>query len=437
MTAARSSVIRPLATLAGLKQAFPSTLLTQQLSIRYPIIQAPMSPLTSCNLVSAVSQAGGMGSLAAARMQPKQLKEEINNIRMRLRNGEPFAVNLFIPKEDGVQHSDQDEQHIRNVLNKVHQSLYGKNEQARSRPVQVPNALDSLARSSSSNRLYEQQIEVILSSRVPVFSWTFGIPSKSILEECNRCGIYTIGTATTPSEALALADTQLVNAIVIQGSEAGGHRGTFLTSDAETSNVSTIGLMSLLSLCRPLVSAQIPLIAAGGIMSGSHLITALLLGASGVQMGTAFLTTNESTLIPSAYKKLLLSHKSVFANTGNNFNPQETKGDDNNNSVQLLDMPSKLPDIYHPTALTRAFSGRPARGIYNQMMAEFADIQAHVLPWEVQASVVQPYAKAAAEKGDLRFMQLWAGQAYPFCQEISCNELITNIIQQGNIILDK
>ena len=405
-------------TLGKLRYALSQGLRAEHLSLRYPIIQAPMSPITSPSLVAAVSAVGALGSLAGARMSPAQLKQDI--ARIRTLTSQPFAVNLFVPKE-APSYSAEDVQQIAIVMKKVHRSVHREDTDnvLPSLPDPSTSALSSSSSSdwaSSARSRFEQQVDVLLADRVPVFSWTFGIPSVDILQECKRNGIFTVGTATSPLEAWTLATTPHVDAIVVQGSEAGGHRGSFLTTD-NTSADHAIGLMSLLPLVREVVPQHVLLIAAGGIMDGRSMIAAMLLGAHAVQMGTAFLTCTESSMISAAHKELLLRSYSLRTSQ--------------RSAAEIVSLRHSLAESYLPTVLTRVFSGRPARGVHNQMIDAFKDVQRHLLPWDVQSSVVQPYAKAAADKKQTAFMQVWAGQAYPFCRERTAGQLIESVMEEA------
>lgn len=392
-----------LRTVHSLTRSFPTTALTRLLNITRPIIQAPMSPISPPSLVAATSNAGGLGSIAAARMTPDQMTAEIADVR-RLTT-RPFAVNLFVPK-DGGPYTDQQVQQVRQLLaTRVHPHMQSTDSHSLPPPPPPVWSVDAFRQSTAR---FERQVEAMLAANTAVFSWTFGIPSLDILQQCKRRGVVTLGTATTPVEAAALLATRLVDGIVVQGAEAGGHRGTFSTSDADTIQRSTIGLFALLPLIRQLDSS-IPLIAAGGVMRGSQLAAALLLGADGAQCGTRFLTAAEATLTPAAHRTLLLEA-----------GEQLTAGQ------------------YRDTLLTRSFSGRAARGFYNDMVEVFDEQSApHCpLPWEVQSSQVQPYVRAAVRCGDSRWMQMWAGQAYPMCDDKSASDIVDEMVEEAKAVLE-
>jgi nitronate monooxygenase len=274
------------------------------LNLTYPIIQAGMAGgATTPNLVASVSNTGALGTLGAGYMSPNQIRTAIHLIREQTTN--PFAVNLFIP-EPAQELPDQKQiNHMNQILNTYRKQL------------NIPESPHVTEFSES----FEEQLVAVIEEKVPILSFTFGIPSPSVIQELKRHHIILIGTATTVGEAITL-EQQGIDMIVAQGSEAGGHRGSFIKDHTQ----SMIGTMALVPQIVDRVS--LPVIAAGGIMDGRGMAAALALGASGVQMGTAFLTCEESGAHPS-YKEALLN-----------------SGDDQ-------------------TAITLAFSGKAARGLNN------------------------------------------------------------------------
>ena len=374
---------------------FPKTLFTRLFNIQYPLIQAPMSPLTTPELVANVSNAGGMGTIAAARMTGEQLKHEIHQVRSL--TNKPFGVNLFIPPPQ----SDLSPQTIDSVRRQLKQLINEKN------LMNCNIDIDALPVKPSAD-LFPEQIEVILQEKIPALSFTFGYLSDHIVQKCKQLGIRLIGTATTAREAVFLKEKGC-DAICLQGSEAGGHRGSFLTTDAETIEKSTIGLQSLLSQTAQFIDpTSYPLIAAGGIMDGYGLASAIISGASAVQMGTRFLTCDESVkLVPEAHRKLLLDAK------------QDVKK-------------------VHPTVLTRAYTGKPARGIRTAITDNFhpsEDQAKPILPWQIQSQLVLPLCRFAAETKQTDFMQLWAGQNYARCTNQSAATIVNEILEQARDIL--
>jgi nitronate monooxygenase len=202
-----------------------------------------------------------------------------------------------------------------------------------------------------------------------------------------------IGTATTVEEALALEQGG-VDAIVTQGSEAGGHRSTF-------SGPFDTGMVGILALVPQVVDAvTVPVIASGGIMDGRGIAAALALGASAVQMGTAFLTCDEAG-IPNTYKDAILRARE-----------QETR-------------------------LTRAFSGRPARGIVNRFMTEIerADAPAAILPFPLQNALTRPLRNAAARQGRVDYLSLWAGQGVRLARRQPAATLIARLAHETETVV--
>jgi nitronate monooxygenase len=345
--------------------------LTEKLGIDYPIIQGPLGGLSSQRLTAGVSNFGGLGSFGALSLSPDEIKNVISQIRSL--TSKPFAMNLWVSMEDdGVRSSDEA------AFNRSLAPLasYFAELQA-PRPQYKPSA---------PNR-FEDQARILLDEKVPVFSFIFGIPPKEILDECRAKGIVTIGTATTPDEAVALEEAQ-VDAIVASGFEAGGHRGSFLRA-AEDSVTGTISLVP-----RIVDVVDVPVIAAGGIADARGVIAALVLGAEAVQMGTAFLTCEESGA-SRIHRETLLQRKAEF------------------------------------TGLTRAFTGRLARGIRNRLMSELEQERAEILPYPLQRMLVRNLSIAAEAAGRADLMPLWAGQSANLstCTEVSVflNSLVEEV----------
>lgn len=233
------------------------TALARQLGVRLPVVQAPMAGgWTTPPLVARVCEAGGLGSIAGAMLSPDALRDQIRTVRAM--TDAPFAVNLFAPLPPP---SDR-----------------GLTEWARLIGVPVPMMPGSGIR-------FRDQLAVVIDQRVPVLSFTFGLPPLDGVD------CFTIGTATSVAEALTLAGAG-VDAVVAQGYEAGGHRGTFLAPADGSGRPEPLGTMALVP--QVVDAVHIPVIAAGGIMDGRGIAAALLLGAQGVQLGTAFLRTDEA-----------------------------------------------------------------------------------------------------------------------------------------------
>jgi nitronate monooxygenase len=339
--------------------------LLKRLGVELPVILAPMGggPCTP-ELIAAVSNAGGLGSLAAAYLTPTEIAESIR--RVRALTDRPFNVNLFAGGY--AEESSVDPAPMLALLADVHRSL----------GLPAPTA-PPLERNP-----FPKQLEAVLEERPAVFSFTFGIPDADALRRLRSRGIAIIGTATTVNEARLLKDAG-VDAVVAQGSEAGAHRGTF-AAPFEAAMVPT------LELVRGIVAIA-PVIASGGIMDGRDLALMMANGASAAQLGTAFLTCPESGAA-EAYKQALLAASS------------------------------------DTTVITRAFSGRPARGLANAFMARVEGQEDSILPFPLQNSLTRPMRAAAAKKGDAGFLSLWAGQGVTRCRPIPAAQLVARLMEE-------
>lgn len=344
--------------------------LIEKIGIQYPIIQAPMAGgATTPALVAAVSNAGGLGSLGAGYMTAFDMREAIRKIR-KLTN-KVFAVNLFVPEEH-----DASKKQMQMACKDVEQACIELN-------LKIKSVLESYA------PLFEEQMQVILEEKVPVFSFTFGLPDSTWIEKLKSNSTVLIGTATTLPEAYMLEEND-IDIIVAQGSEAGGHRGTFLDKEEDA-------LINLSDLIPELVKqTRTPIVAAGGIMNGSDIVKAAVLGAVGVQMGTAFLTCSESG-IHQKYKDTLLAQEK-----------------DN-------------------TTLTRSFSGKLARGIRNKFIDRMNSTPDNILKYPIQNAVTKPMRSKAAEIGATDFMSMWAGQSVQGCREMGAAELVSQLMDEANI----
>ncbi|HEX8819135.1 MAG TPA: nitronate monooxygenase [Archangium sp.] len=337
------------------------------LGIKHPIIQAPMAGggITTPELVAAVSNAGGLGSIGAAYMKP----EEIVQLARRVREltDRPYAINLFAPQPPP---GDVDPSRMLALLARYHQEL--------GLPPPTPPA--------SPFPSFEEQVDAIVESGARAFSFTLGIPPDAVLERLRARRVVLMGTATTVREAKLLEEAR-VDIIVAQGSEAGGHRGTF----AEPFEAGMVGTLALVP--QVVDAVRIPVVASGGIMDGRGVAAARVLGASGAQLGTAFLTCPESGAAP-AYKAAIRAARD--------------------------DM----------TVVTRALSGRPARGLANTLTEELKDLEV-LLPYPLQHSATSPLRGAAAAQGDPRFMTLWSGQAAALSRAIPAAELVRELVEES------
>jgi nitronate monooxygenase len=347
--------------------------LCSKLGIDHPIIQAPMAGSTTPELVAAVSNAGGLGMLGAANMTPSQITDAIAAIRAL--TDKPFGVNLFAGGRDDAR--EVDPAGISEVLSTLHAEL----------GLPAPEAPEF------GSDPFPAQLQAVLESNVLVFSFTFGIPEPDVITALHDQGVTIMGTATTVEEARQLVSAG-AHAVVAQGSEAGGHRGTF----AGPFDEAMVGTMALVP--QVVDAVPVPVIASGGIMDGRGIVAALALGASAVQMGTAFLTTAEAGA-PDAYKRAIRATSS------------------------------------EQTTLTRAFSGRPARGITNEFIQAWRGREQDILPFPLQNAATRPLRNAASAANDARYLSMWAGQGAAMAQDLSAGELVHRLVEEADKICSR
>jgi nitronate monooxygenase len=343
---------------------------TSKLEIEYPIVQGPLGGLSSQRLTAAVSNFGGLGSFGAHGLTPEAIKDVIAEIRAL--TSKPFAMNLWVSREDvGAQTSDE------SAFNRSLASLAAHlADLGAPRPAYKPY----------SPIRFEDQARVLLDAKVPAFSFIFGIPPREILEESRAKGIVTIGTATTPDEAVALQEAG-VDVIVASGFEAGGHRGSFLRA-AEDSLTGTLSLVP-----QVVDVVDVPVIAAGGIADARGVVAALAIGAEGVQMGTAFLACVESGASP-LHREALRGRKAGH------------------------------------TALTKGFTGRLARGIHNRLMEELNRPGTEILPYPLQRGLVRNLTIPAEAAGRSDLLPLWAGQSANLSTNSDASAFLNSLIRE-------
>lgn len=337
---------------------------TDALGIVHPIIQAPMAGgTTTPALVAAVAEAGGLGSIGAGYLSPAAVTEAIAETRAR--TARPFAVNLFIPQPFTADAARIDRAN-------GHLDAF-RAELGLSRP-------DTPARYAPD---FEDQFEAVIEAGVPVFSFTFGALDAARIQRLQAAGTCVVGTATTVVEARHLEATG-VDMIVAQGAEAGGHRGTFLGDAAD-------GLVGTMALVPQVVDAvSIPVIASGGIMDGRGMAAARILGAEAVQMGSAFLACDESGAKPA--------HKQAVLVAGDT-----------------------------PTAVTRAFSGKPARGLRNRFIDTLGPFEHELPDYPVQNAWTKDIRATAGARDRPEFMSLWAGQAAGMARAEGAGALVARL----------
>ncbi len=326
----------------------PSQQFCAQLGLRVPLVQAPMAGVSTPSLAAAVSNAGGLGSLAVGAVSAEATAALIHEVRAQ--TSAPFNVNVFAHQPE---HRDPEHEQQWLAFLAPYFAEFG---------APVPEHLTTPYRTIGED---PEKQEVLLRARLPVVSFHFGLPDRAFLQALQQEGSLVLACVTTVAEAQQ-AEALGVDLLVAQGAEAGGHRGHFSADQDEQ-----IGTLALVPQVAQAV--RIPVIAAGGIANGRSLAAALILGAAGAQVGTAFIACPESSA-SAAHREALRS-----------------------------------PAAQH-TALTRAFSGRSARGLVNRFVQE---AQAGPLPpgYPEAYSVGKALAAAAAQQGDFAFSAFWAGQA--------------------------
>lgn len=349
-----------------------------RLGIEHPIIQGPFGGgLSSTQLTVAVSEAGGMGSFGVHHLSP----DDIGQIGRELhgQTKKPFALNLWVSNHDEGVAPLTSAEYARAI--EMFQPYY------RQLNIEPPLQPERFGYS------FEEQIEAVLSAKPAAFSFVYGIPSENILEECRRRNIVTIGTITTIDEAIAMENAG-VDLIVATGFEAGGHRVSFLRSSEE----SLTGSFALI----PTVTAtvKIPVIAAGGIANARGIAAAMILGAQGVQIGTAFLACNESNA-SDIHRTKLFSDDAKY------------------------------------TVLTHAFSGRLARGIRNGFTDEWQKKNLQTLPYPIQSWFTNSFKLSAINQQRSDMMSLWASQITPLLKHKQARELFDELVQDTNIIFNR
>ncbi len=341
------------------------TSLTERLGLANPIIQAPMAGGGDTPaLAAAVSEAGGLGSIGGAYMAPTQLAETLKAVREKTRR--PFAANLFAPLPAPAMPKD----YAADI--------------ARLAPYYAELGLPPPSPPVAPNYGFADQLGAVLDSGAAVFSFAFAPVPRDAIDAAKARGMVVLGTATTVAEAAVLVDLG-VDVVVAQGSEAGGHRGSF----AQPFEAAMIGTMALVP--QVVDAVRVPVIASGGIMDGRGIAAALALGASAVQMGTAFLTCEEAG-ISDAYKQAILDTAA------------------------------------HETCITRAFSGRPARGIVNRVMKEIGDQDVPGFP--LQNALTRPLRTEAGKRGRTEFLSLWAGQGLGLARRQSAAALMKRLVEE-------
>jgi nitronate monooxygenase len=354
-----------------------STPFTARFGRRYPIVQGPMGGGASTpELVAAVSNAGGLGSLGCYHLEPAAIRKAAEDIRQR--TAEPFALNLWIPRAQEDPGSLSTAEPGRAL--------------ARLQPYRDELGLPPLVEAPAPTvQDFERQFEAVLEAKPAIFSFIFGLLPETMTAEARRRGIALVGVATTVDEAEALEATG-ADFVCASGLEAGGHRGSFLRP-AEQS------LTGTLSLIPQVVSAvRVPVLAAGGIADGRGVAAVLALGAAAAQIGTAFLLCHES-------------------------------GASDRHRAALAD-----PARARRTALTRAYTGRLARMLANRVTDEMNQPPTEILPYPHQNELTRELRYAAALAGRDDLLPYYGGQSTPLAARRSAADLVAALAAETGAV---
>jgi nitronate monooxygenase len=358
------------------------TPLCDLLGIEYPVLQSGMGSVAGPDLVAEVSRAGGLGILAGLNVPPEELRSRIRQVREL--TDRPFGVNLWLhtelrPPADPATISGDRLAAVHAVLNGFRTQL-GLPARAE-RPGAVPDIIP-------------EQLEVILEERPAVFSIGLGDPGPDLTARCRAQGIKVVAMVATVDDARAVAASG-VDVIVAQGSEAGGHRSTWVKRP--TPDAASVGTMALVP--QIVDTVDVPVVAAGGISDGRGLVAALALGAVGILLGTRFVATRES-MAPEFWKKSLL----------------EREGDD--------------------TTVTDAYSGLWLRTLRNTYTAEYQASGAPVLPPLLQSRAAQDVVEETRRRGEGEYFPMLAGQGVGLVRDLpGAGEVVETIVREARVVL--
>ena len=328
--------------------------------IEFPIIQAPMAGAALSDMVIAVSEAGGLGSLACALLSVEQVRKELESIRQS--TSRPINLNFFCHKAP--------QGHRARELN-WRRRLEGYYVELKADESSIPNS----ARAPFDDKM----CDLVTEFHPDVVSFHFGLPEKRLLVRVKEAGAIVLSSATSVDEARWLEDHG-GDAIIAQGFEAGGHRGMFLTEDIST-ELGTIALVP-----QVVDAVKVPVIAAGGIADARGILAAFALGASAVQIGTAYLHCPEARISPL--------HRQALKSTKDN-----------------------------ETAITNVFTGRPARAIVNRFMREAGPMSDVAPKFPLAAAAVAPLRAKSETAGSADFTPLWSGQSARLSRELPAADL--------------
>ena len=344
---------------------WPDRRILDLLGIQLPILQAPMAGATGSAMAMAVGNAGGLGALPCAMLTAEQVREEIEAFRARCQG--PLNLNFFC-------HQPPAPDAERDLCWKQALKPYYE---------QVGADFDAPTPVSNRAPFDEQACQLVEQLRPQVVSFHFGLPQADLLRRVKASGAKVMSSATTVEEAVWL-EAHGCDAIIAMGYEAGGHRGMFLSEDI-TSQIGTFALVP-----QVVDAVQVPVIAAGGIGDHRGLVAALALGASAVQVGTAYLFCPQAKVSP-AHRRAL-------------------------DSAPASD-----------TALTNLFTGRPARGINNRIMRELGPLNPLAPRFPLAGGALMPLRAICDPQDNSDFSNLWAGQALRLGRHIDAGELTREI----------
>jgi nitronate monooxygenase len=348
---------------------WPNDRFVKLLGIELPIIQAPMAGAALSDMVVAVSEAGGLGSLACALLSMENARKELETIRRR--TSRPINANFFCHQPPPNEHAR--EMNWRRRLDAYYIQLQADGNTS------VPN--------SGRAPFDEKMCDLVAEFHPEVMSFHFGLPEKNLLLRVRKTGAKIVSTATSVSEARWLED-QGCDAIIAQGFEAGGHRGMFLTEDISTQ----VGTMALVP--QIVDAVKVPVISAGGIADARGILAAFVLGAAAVQIGTAYLYCPEAQISPF--------HRQAL---------KDTKDND--------------------TAITNVFTGRPARAIVNRFVREVGPMSDMAPKFPLAAAAVAPLRAKSEMAGTADFTPLWSGQSAPLGRELPAADLTKQLAAEA------
>lgn len=349
--------------------AWPDTRIIDLFGIELPILLGPMAGAGGSAMAVAVGNAGALASLACAMLSPQQIRDEVSLIRQQCKG--PLNLNFFChqpPKDDPQNHV-----HWKDALRPYYQELGAD--------------FDAPTPVSSRAPFDRVSCELVEALKPEVVSFHFGLPETDLLLRVKATGAKVISSATTVAEAVWL-EAHGCDAIIAMGYEAGGHRGMFLSTDLTTQ----VGTMALVPQIVDAVS--VPVIAAGAIADARGMAAAFMLGASAVQIGTAYLFCPEAKVSKPHYQALRSANESQ-------------------------------------TALTNIFTGRPARGIVNRIMTELGPVSPIAPAFPLAGGALIPLRAIAEPAGNGDFMNLWAGQAVGIKHEHGAEQVTRLIASQA------